>query len=115
MTRDLDASVKFCNDVFGWTAETMEFDGFSYTVMANDGQPTCGAMAMPPMMPAEVPSHWVVNFAVSDCDKAAAYVSANGGTVTSPANDTPFGRACSVMDPWGAVLNVIDRSTATAQ
>lgn len=29
--------------------------------------------------------------------------------------DTPFGRAAGLVDPWGAVLGVIDRSTATEE
>ena len=86
-----------------------------YTMFLNDGEPTCGMMAMPDMMPAEVPSHWVVNFVVPDCDAAVAYASSNGGTVTMPPMDTPFGRAAGLIDPQGAVLTVIDRSTATAE
>ena len=112
MSRDAAASIAFYETVFGWTSETMDMGDMQYTVFSNNGAPTAGTMAMPPMVPAEVPSHWQVNFVVADADVAAAYVADNGGTVTMPPNDTPFGRAAGMMDPWGAVFSVIDRSTA---
>ncbi len=111
VTRDTEASGAFYGEVFGWTSEFME--DMNYTVFSNDGEWTCGMLEMPAEVPAEVPSHWVVNFVVPAADAAAGYVTANGGTVTVPPMDTPFGRACGLMDPWGAVLTVIDRSTAT--
>ena len=111
MTRDTQAAGTFYTELFGWTGEHMpEMD---YTVFSNNGEPTCGMMAMPDMVPAEVPSHWVVNFVVPDADEAAAYATANGAMVTMAPMDTPFGRACNLIDPQGAVLTVIDRSTAT--
>lgn len=114
MTRDVAASTGFYEAVFGWTAETMDM-GMPYTVFSNEGAQTAGAMALPPEVPAEVPSHWMVNFVVADCDAAVSYVTENGGTLTVPPMDTPFGRAAGLMDPWGAVLTVIDRSTAAEQ
>ena len=110
-TRDVAAVVAFYGQVFGWTSEEMPEMG--YTVFSNNGEWLCGTFAMPDMVPAEVPAHWVVNFVVADCDEAAAYVSDNGGMITMPPMDTPFGRACGIVDPWGAVANLIDRSTAT--
>ena len=111
MTRDTEAAGAFYGAVFGWTSEFMaEMD---YTMFLNNGEPICGMMAMPEGVPEEVPSHWVVNFVVPDCDAAGAYAAENGGMVTMPPMDTPFGRAAGLMDPSGAVLNVIDRSTAT--
>lgn len=111
MSRDVGAATAFYNQVFGWTSEEMEDMG--YTVFSNNGEWVCGTMAMPDMVPAEVPSHWVVNFVVADADVAAAYATANGAMVTMPPMDTPFGRACGIVDPWGAPFTVIDRSTAT--
>ncbi|MEM7095907.1 MAG: VOC family protein [Actinomycetota bacterium] len=115
VTRDLDASVAFYEALFGWSSSVMEFEDMSYTMFANDGEPTCGAMAMPPMVPELVPSHWVANFVVDDADAAAAFVAANGGAITMPPTDTPFGRSVGIADPWGAVMTLIDRSTATAE
>ncbi|NNE96340.1 MAG: VOC family protein [Acidimicrobiales bacterium] len=110
-TRDTEAVGAFYGEVFGWTSEFME--EMNYTVFSNEGEWVCGMFALPDEVPAEVPSHWVVDFVVPDADAAAEYATSHGGTVTMPPMDTPFGRACGLMDPWGGVLTVIDRSTAT--
>lgn len=110
MTRDPAAAGAFYGQVFGWTAE--EMPGMDYTVFSNDDDQICGMMAMPDMVPAEVPSHWVVDFVVPDCDAAVAYATDNGAMVTMPPTDTPFGRSAGLVDPWGAVFSIIDRSTA---
>lgn len=115
LSRDADAAKAFYEAVFGWTSETMDAGGMTYHLFLRDGQPTCGVMAMPPVMPAEVPSHWVVDFSIADVDAAATYVQANGGRITQSAMDTPFGRSCGAMDPWGASFMMIDRSSATPE
>jgi len=111
-SRDAAAAIEFYTTVFGWTAETIDM-GMPYTVFSLDGERICGLMAMPDEVPAEVPSHWVVDFVVADADEAAAYAAANGATITVPPMDTPFGRSCGLLDPWGSPVMVIDRSTAT--
>ena len=112
MTRDIEAARPFYEAVFGWTSAEMDM-GMPYTVFSHGDEQMCGIMSIPGGVPAEVPSHWVVNFVVADADAAAEYVTANGGSINMPPMDTPFGRSCAVADPWGAVLNLIDRSTAT--
>jgi len=111
MTRDPAAAEAFYATVFGWTSEDMP--GMDYTVFSNDGQQICGMMAMPDAVPSEVPSHWIVDFVVPDCDAAVAYATENGAMVTMPPTDTPFGRSAGLVDPWGAVFSIIDRSSAT--
>jgi predicted enzyme related to lactoylglutathione lyase len=113
MSRDVDASIAFYETVFGWSAQPMPGD-FPYTVFLHDGVPLAGTMPMPPQMPDEVPSHWVVNFSVDDADIATEVLVAAGGTVMMPPSDTMFGRSASVMDPWGTPFNIIDRSGAEA-
>ncbi len=111
VSRDTKVSAAFYAEVFGWTSEYME--EMQYTVFINDGEWICGTYQMPDEVPAEVPSHWMVNFVVPDCDAAVAYATENGGSMWMPPMDTPFGRAAGVADPSGAALTVIDRSTAT--
>ena len=66
-------------------------------ITALDGEPICGTMALPPMVPDEVPSHWVVNVNVPDCDAAAAYVTEHGGTITARSDGVGHG-ATFVID-----------------
>ena len=48
---------------------THDPDGpMAYTEFRLDGTSVAGLMAMPPMVPAEVPTYWNVYFAVADCD-----------------------------------------------
>lgn len=113
MSRDPEAAIAFYTTVFGWTAETIDM-GMPYTIFSRDGERTSGLMQMSPEVPAEVPSHWVVDFVVADIDAAMAYATGKGATITVPPMDTPFGRSLGMLDPWGAPLMLIDRSTATA-
>jgi predicted enzyme related to lactoylglutathione lyase len=64
-------------------------------------------MAMDDTWPAEIPSHWMVYFAVEDVDASAARVTELGGTVSVPPSDIPPGRFSVVTDPHGAVLSLI--------
>lgn len=52
-------------------------------------------------------SHWLVYFAVGDVDAALEQVEAQGGSVTAPAFDSPYGRMATVTDPAGAPFVII--------
>jgi predicted enzyme related to lactoylglutathione lyase len=64
-------------------------------------------MAMDPNVPAEVPPHWLVYFAVDDTDAAVSTVQQMGGQVHVPSMDSPAGRFAIVSDPNGASFAVI--------
>lgn len=110
-SRNADAADAFYQALFGWSSTPMA--GFPYRVMDLGGEALCGIMAMSEEIPAEIPSHWVINFSIRDVDRAAEFTVARGGSVVSPPQDTPYGRSCQLMDPWGATFMVIDRSSAT--
>jgi predicted enzyme related to lactoylglutathione lyase len=80
--------------------ETME-----YNELRLEGRGIGGAMK-PPMD--GMPAVWGVYFAVDDCDKAAEVAAANGGTVMQPPTDIPPGRMAVIVDPAGAVFNVLE-------
>jgi predicted enzyme related to lactoylglutathione lyase len=71
-------------------------------------------MDMPPMVPAEVPSHWLVYFAVDDTDASVAKAQELGGSVRMPPMDVPVGRFAVVADPQGATFAVIRMSDPAA-
>ncbi|MGO9457796.1 MAG: VOC family protein [Acidimicrobiales bacterium] len=64
-------------------------------------------MAKPAEMPAEVPPHWGVYFAVDDADRAAARIAELGGTVVMGPTDIEPGRFAAAADPAGVYFNVL--------
>jgi predicted enzyme related to lactoylglutathione lyase len=106
-TRDAERAKQFYQDVFGWTGETSEMDGMTYTEWKLGGETIAGMMPMGDQFPAEVPPYWLVYFAVDDCDATVAKATERGGSVLSPAMDIPQGRFAVLSDPQGAAFGVI--------
>jgi predicted enzyme related to lactoylglutathione lyase len=108
-TRDVAGSKQFYETVFGWSGETHEIGPpmGSYTEFALGGQTLAGMMPMPPMVPAEVPTYWLVYFAVDDCDAQSARAQELGATVLVPPMDVDAGRFSVLMDPQGATFGII--------
>ncbi|MGI8667926.1 MAG: VOC family protein [Jatrophihabitans sp.] len=106
-SKDFASSVAFYTKVFGWTVEkTSDTDDFRYYSGQIDGETVAGMMDSHAVLPAEVPSHWVVYFSVSSVDDTLAKVTELGGTVIRPAEDTPFGRVADASDPTGAAFKL---------
>ena len=111
MTRDYEGAKRFYADVFGSTYTEMGGDAFQYATIEVDGNTVGGIGRLPDEVPAEVPPHWRVYFAVDDTDAAVARVTELGGSVTRPASDSPYGRMADVADPQGAMFSVIKNAT----
>jgi hypothetical protein len=109
MSRDYSASRAFYSHVLGYRLEEIGEGGFSYSVatIEESGQPVAGIGAIPAEAPAEVSSHWMVYFAVADCDAAAARVTSLGGSVVQPAFDSPYGRMAVVAGAQGETFSVM--------
>jgi hypothetical protein len=107
-TRDLGSAMAFYSQVFGWTwSEGPDGSGYQMaSVPLPDAEPrmNCGAMTMPPGVPAEAPSFWAVYFAVEDCDTSLALAQSLGGSVFLPAMDMGPGRFGGVIDPTGGMF-----------
>lgn len=103
--RGVERAVPFYEQVFGWeAAATRGPDGADYTLFSADGIAFAGAAEMSAMVPPEVPSYWLVYFAVDDVDAAHQRVIDNGGGSIMPPMDVPFARLAIVRDPQGAVF-----------
>jgi predicted enzyme related to lactoylglutathione lyase len=109
-TRDLAASKAFYTRVFGWTANDLDADGMQYTEWKVGDKAVAGMMAMPDMVPAEVPAHWLVYFGTEDTDATVAKATKLGGSAIVPPTDIPPGRFSVLMDPDGATFAVIKMS-----
>lgn len=70
-----------------------------------------GRLRMGPGHPADMPSHFLVCFAVHDCDSAVRAIRELGGRVTEGPTDASFGRYAVAVDNQGADFAVIDRGT----
>lgn len=106
MTTDVEGAKAFYQSVFGWGATTHEGE-MNYTEFSLGDRQIGGMIEKPSMVPAEVPPHWSVYFAVEDADAAVAKVKELGGSVMMPPRDIEPGRFAVVSDPAGATFTVI--------
>ncbi|NJP99901.1 VOC family protein [Streptomyces zingiberis] len=120
-TRDKTAADPFYERVFGYAtrdvpgAESSGEDdgGLDFRVWAPAGRTpgeesaVGGRAVMDERFPAELPPHFLVYFAVPDCDEAVATTGRLGGRTTAGPMDTPHGRLATVADDQGAAFAVI--------
>ncbi|MEO8695753.1 MAG: VOC family protein [Acidimicrobiales bacterium] len=112
LTSDVEASKAFYGAVFGWGSVTHAHspevpDAMAYNEWQLGGASIGGLMLKPPFLAAEVPSHWVVYFAVVDADETVARAKALGATVTVPPTEIEPGRFAVLADLDGASFAVI--------
>ena len=104
---DPDLAREFYGALFGWAFEAVPMAGDEYTTFTPNGA-AAPAGGVGPMMGADgVPAHWLNYFAVLDVDQAVDAVVSEGGTILTPAFDSPFGRMAPILDPAGAPLIVM--------
>ncbi len=106
--RGLNQALPFYQAVFGWTPRTSEMPGgTSYTEFLHRDESIAGAQEMAPMVPAEVPSYWMVYFGVDDVDATfRRALDAGAREMVSPM-DFPGGRFAIVGDPQGAAFGLL--------
>lgn len=106
-SKSFAATTDFYTSVFGWSIEkTADTDDFRYYQGQIDGETVAGLMDAANTLPAEMPSHWAVYFAVADVDAAVARGLQGGASLVRAAQDTPFGRIAEVADPTGAAFTL---------
>jgi predicted enzyme related to lactoylglutathione lyase len=108
-TRDHDAAVAFYSSVLGLTVEAQgETDEFRYTTL--NGPSDCGQVAgimdATAWLPDGAPPAWSIYWCVDGTDAAVEQVEKLGGSVVTPAEDTPYGRIATVADPMGATFHL---------
>ena len=107
--RGLDQAEPFYKKVFGWTEKKSPMgEGLGdYTEFKLNDQSILGALEMMPMVPQEVPSYWLVYFAVDDVDKTHEKAVGLGAKELLPPQDYPGGRYSIVADPTGAAFGLM--------
>lgn len=106
-TRDVEAAKTFYSTVFGWNAVTKDGGPMPYTEIDLNGQQFGGMLKMAAEW-GEMPSHWMVYFAVADCDATTQKAESLGGKVCVPPTDIPnTGRFAVLQDPQNAFFSII--------
>jgi predicted enzyme related to lactoylglutathione lyase len=113
-TRNYDDAVAFYRDVFGWDVHTAaDTPEFRYSTLGPDHKAQGGIMDAAGFLPADSPAVWSVYFgAGEDVDARLARAVELGGSVLMPAEDTPYGRLATAVDPTGAQFKLIGRTAA---
>jgi uncharacterized protein len=106
-TRDIDTARDFYRAVFGWGVKTNPFEGTVYTEWTLGDRSVGGMILMTDEWPDDMPAHWMVYFAVDDCDAAVERAEPLGGKIGVEPTDIPPGRFAVLSDPQGAVFSVI--------
>jgi predicted enzyme related to lactoylglutathione lyase len=106
VSTDTGAAKTFYKAVFGWDAQD-QGDPVAYTEWKLGERSVGGLLAKPAEMPAAVPSHWGVYFAVEDTDAMIERAKGLGASVIVPPMDVEPGRFAGLMDPTGAAFYVI--------
>jgi hypothetical protein len=57
--------------------------------------------------PVDMPAHWMIYFAVQDCDQAAAHARTLGGRILQPPTNLQIGRYAVLEDPQGGMFAVL--------
>lgn len=106
-TTDTAKDREFYTGLFGWGKDVMNFGPMEYTMFTNGDRPAGGMFAITPEM-GGIPPHWLVYFAVDDCDAAVQKATELGANTMKPADDIPgIGRFAILLDPQGAAFAVI--------
>jgi len=113
-TRDRDGSGAFYTNVFDWASDSANIGDTRYTIFTVEGRPAAGMLEIKPEW-GELPTMWMVYFAVADCSAAAKIVSSSGGQVFAPPTDLPgIGRFAVVCDPQGASFGILASANPAA-
>ena len=107
--RGIEQAIPFYTKLFGWTTKQSPMgEGMGdYTEFQLNGQSILGGMEMMSMVPAEVPSHWMVYFLVADVDASFKKAIELGAREMMAPSDYPGGRFAIMGDPQGASFGIL--------
>ena len=106
-TRDAARAEGFYTGLLGWESHQQPMGDFVYTYFKQGDRNRGGMMEITPEW-GPMPPHWMVYFAVDDCDVRAALAESLGGKILTPPADVPdVGRFAMLQDPQGAAFSII--------
>ena len=107
-SRGFDKALSFYRAVFGWAPRTRSMGEGQppYTEFLVGDESVAGGMEMNSMVPAEVPSYWMVYFSVEDVDRSFRKAMELGAREMLAPQDFPGGRFAILGDPQGAAFGL---------
>jgi predicted enzyme related to lactoylglutathione lyase len=112
-TKDYDKAVAFYRDALDWDLHTRADEpDFRYTTLHEGEAQAAGIMDASNWLPDGVPAHWSVYFQVDDADATIDKAVGLGASVEMPAEDTPYGRLATLVDPTGARFKISGPTTS---
>jgi predicted enzyme related to lactoylglutathione lyase len=106
-TPDTEKAGDFYTGLFGWGKKVQDLGPMTYTSFINGERPAGGMYTPPPEM-GELPPHWLLYFAVDDCDSKVTKANELGANTLSPPMDIPgIGRFSILQDPQGAAFAIV--------
>jgi predicted enzyme related to lactoylglutathione lyase len=106
-TRDVERAKSFYADLLGWQFQELQGPP-PYWQIEIDGIGEGGIMAIGGDMPADMPSSWLVYFAVEDVNASAEKVRELGGRIFIGPTEVPGMLSYAVcVDPQGAVFAIM--------
>ncbi|BBH65659.1 putative glyoxalase/bleomycin resistance protein [Actinoplanes sp. OR16] len=107
-TRDHDGAKAFYGMVFGWGYRDGLVGSSPYVICENAHQPVAGIQLMAGNgWPDDLLPHWLVYFAVGDCDAAAEHAYRLGARVVHPPTTIAVGRVALLEDPQGGRFAIL--------
>jgi predicted enzyme related to lactoylglutathione lyase len=104
-TPDMAKAVTFYAGLFDLSPQKLEAE-IEYTILNRGDKPVAGVLQMTKEWEG-VPPHWMPYFQVSDTDASAKLAEQNGGKVSVPPFDTPWGRIAVVTGPSGEAFSIM--------
>lgn len=107
-TPDIERSVAFYAQLFGWQVDASTAPMGTYYVGRIEGRDAAGMMARGPGMPAGTPAMWSLYIRVDSAETAAARATLLGGQVLHEPFEIPGGsHIAPIADPTGAAFVVV--------
>jgi predicted enzyme related to lactoylglutathione lyase len=106
---NIEEALKFYTALLGWGVKEMPMGpAGTYRLLLLGDKQVGGAMAMPPGVPASVPSHWLTYVGVEDVDASAKKAAELGGKLLVPPTTVPdMLRFAVATDPQGAAFGML--------
>jgi len=111
-TANVEQTISFYTEMFGWTVEEFESEGNKYHFFINNGKPVAGIVPQLSVSNKSNNAVWINHISTPDISEAANKASEQGAKVLFP--PTLFGSRgidSIISDPQGALIGMLESSS----